>query len=344
MTMTRTKLLAAGVLVAAGLGLGAGGWYAAATAQPPGAPPPASRTAPPTGGPTVKGAPGADKPDDETAVAAHIKALGAADSDTRTAAAAALRRIVAKYPSGTVYLPSKDGGEAAWQKKVDQVEPGMTKAEVLKLLPGFAAAPESFGIANGDSHIVTYRLDYHWTVRVNYRNTDLVIDRPVLKKRALRVEVTPPKDFTGTWLVWHVNGQKGRETQYKNGKYDGVLTSYHDNGRKSYEQHYANHVAHGADTGWQPDGTLSYTAQYHDGKQDGTWTHWHENGNKHSEETYADGKLNGRKTYWHENGQIGSVNDYVNGVKNGIEASWKESGELQYERFLVNGEVVKVIK
>jgi hypothetical protein len=44
---------------------------------------------------------------DETAVTAHIKALRDANSETRAAAAESLRRIVAKYPSGTVYLPSK---------------------------------------------------------------------------------------------------------------------------------------------------------------------------------------------------------------------------------------------
>src|SRR5262249_14746160 len=56
--------------------------------------------------------------DDEEAVAAHLKALHSPDGRTRAAAAAALRRIVAKYPSGTIYLASKDGGEAAWREKV----------------------------------------------------------------------------------------------------------------------------------------------------------------------------------------------------------------------------------
>src|SRR5262249_29469994 len=41
---------------------------------------------------------------DEEAIAEHLKALRAADGKTRAAAAAALRRIVAKYPSGTIYL------------------------------------------------------------------------------------------------------------------------------------------------------------------------------------------------------------------------------------------------
>ena len=86
---------------------------------------------------------GVDKPDDEAAVATHIKALHAADSETRASAATALRRIVVKYPSGTVYLPSKDGGAGAWQKKVEQVEVDMDKAEVLELLPAFEKSPWS---------------------------------------------------------------------------------------------------------------------------------------------------------------------------------------------------------
>ncbi len=277
--------------------------------------------------------------EDEAAVSTHIKALRSADGETRKVAAAALRRIVAKYPSGTTYLSSKDGGEAAWREKVDRVEPGMAKAEVLKLLPAFAEAPDGLEIAEGDSHIVSYRLDYHWVVRISYRNTDKVIERPVLRKSALRIHPAPPEDFTGAWTTWHVNGQKGYEVLYKDGRYDGTFTSFHDNGAKSYEQHYANHVAHGPDTGWQPDGTLSYTALYRDGKQDGKWVHWHTNGKKHSETNYANGKYHGRVTYWHENGQIGSVNEYKDGVKHGVEASWKPNGQLQYKRVYVNGEI-----
>ena len=178
-------------------------------------------------------------------------------------------------------------------------------------------------------------------MRIAYRNTDKVIAPPELLKDALQVHVAPPKDFTGTWTTWQVNGQKGYEFQYKGGHYDGVVTSFHDNGRKHTEQHYANQSAHGPGAGWNPDGTLCYTIQYKDGKQDGRWTHWHANGNKHSETGYADGKYHGRVTYWHDNGQIGSINEYKDGVKHGREASWDEKGKLQYDRKLANGEIVR---
>jgi hypothetical protein len=283
---------------------------------------------------------GADLPDDEAAIKEHIKALHAPNSQTRAGAAAELRRIVARYPSKTVYLATKDGGEAAWQEKVKQVKPGMTKAEVLKLLPAFAESPEQSEIGSGDSHIVTYRLDYHWVVRISYRNTDKVIGGPVLMKRALRIFVEPPKNFTGTWIAWHVNGQKGYEIPYKDGHYDGVFTTFHDNGSKHTVQHYANRNAHGPGAGWNPDGTLSYTLQYREGKQDGTWTHWYANGKKHSETNYVNGQYHGRDTLWHENGQIAGVNDYKDGVKHGREAAWNMKGELQYDRVYKDGKLV----
>lgn len=279
--------------------------------------------------------------EDEAAVAECIKALRDAKSETRKTAAADLRKIVAKYPSGTIYLASKDGGEALWLDKINQVAMGMPKAEVLKLLPPFPVAIDGFTIADGGSYIVSYRLDCHWSVNVTYRNNDKVIAPPVLQRRALKIEVSPPKDFTGKWTTWYVNGQKGWETQYKNGKYDGVLTMYHDNGAKSVEQHYVNHEAHGADTGWYPNGKLSYIAQYRNGKQDGKWIHWYANGNRQCETHYDNGKQSGLDSRWHENGQLGGVNGYKDGVKHGIEASWDENGKLHYERKFVNGEIVE---
>ncbi len=281
---------------------------------------------------------------DTQAVAGHIKALHDTNSKTRRVAADELRRIVAKYPSGTVYLASKDGGEAAWQKKVDQVNPGMAKADVLKILPSFADEQDGSEIGSGDSHYVVYRLDYHWLVRIIYRNPDKVIERPVLQKCALGVGSEMAKNFTGTWTTWHVNGEKGYEIQHKNGKYNGVFTRFHDNGAKSFEQHYVDDVSHGTDTGWRLNGELSYTGQYRNGKQDGKWTHWYSNGNRQCETNYLDGKYDGQETRWHENGQIGAVNDYKDGVKHGREASWDESGTLQYDRVFVNGKLVKSLK
>jgi hypothetical protein len=276
--------------------------------------------------------------DDEAAIAIHIEALHDENSDVRAAAAAALRAIVAKYPGGTTNIRSPDGGKAYWSKKVEQITPGTKKAVVQKILPPFAKSPGISGVGSGQSHIDFYRLDYDWTVIIQYYNPDTVIERPRLDREEMKVFVAPPAKYTGAWICWHVNGQKAYEIQYLDGQYDGTFATFHDNGKISVEQHYVNHVANGADTGWYADGAKSYAGQYRDGKQVGHWVHWHPNGQKRSESNYnKEGRHHGLSADWYENGQQSLEVHYRDGVKHGIEAAWNEQGVLHYRREVKNG-------
>ena len=286
---------------------------------------------------------------DEAAIAVHIKSLSDERSEVRAAAAEALSLLVAKYPTGTVYIRSKDAGEAAWTEKVNQVKSGMTRAQVLKILPPFPEAPDRMNMASGQRNWDSYRLDFHWDVCVLYDNgkgrkgdrEDTVSVHPtVICRRAMWVHVDPPKNYTGTWITWHVNGQKGYEAQYQNGKYNGAHTDFYDNGQKRDEYHYKNHVADGPHMGWHRDGKKRYTAQYRNGKEDGKWLRWHANGQKQSEATYVNGEYDGASAYWHDNGQLTSLQFYLNGVKDGLEAAWSEEGVLQYKRYYENGSIV----
>lgn len=279
--------------------------------------------------------------EDELLIASSIKALRSENIDIRTAAAKVLRRVVRKYPSGNTNIRSKDGGKAFWTKRVNQVVAGMAKSEVMRLLPPFAEAQDLSGIGTGQSHYVTYRLDHDWMVRISYRNSDEVIKRPELIARELSVYVAPPPDFSGTWVCWHVNGQKAYEIQFTNGKYEGVFTRFHDNGRKAFEQHYVAHEVNGADTGWYPDGRVMYTGLYKNGKKDGKWIHLFPDGRKSSESTYKDGERNGLFAQWYENGQIRLEMNYKHGVQHGNSAAWNEQGVLQYRREYNNGKVIE---
>src|SRR5438876_579066 len=80
--------------------------------------------------------------DDEAAINASIKALKSENSEVRQAAAKELRRIIAKYPSGTCDIRREDGGQAYWMEKVNQILPGMTNTEVEMILPPFAETSE----------------------------------------------------------------------------------------------------------------------------------------------------------------------------------------------------------
>lgn len=275
--------------------------------------------------------------DDEAAITVNMKALHDGNSEVREAAAEALRRIIAKYPSGTSNIRSKDGGEAYWMERVSQIKEGMTKTEVVKILQLQESAEHSIG-PNGE---FSYRVDNDWIVTIPYRNSDKVISSAKLTKSELLVLVYPPEEYTGTWTIWYINGQKCDETQYENGRHNGLNTHYYDNGQKSYKQHSINGVADGPGVGWYREGQKMYAGQYRNGKLDGKWTHWFSSGQKQSESNFKDGEFDGLWAGWYENGQMRSETNYKDGVKHGMEAGWDELGVLQYQREYKNGWVVE---
>lgn len=201
------------------------------------------------------------------------------DNETRATAAAAMRGLIVTNPS----LRTNDQGEKYWKKRVESVTPGMKHSDVMRLLPPYDRTLSAdrllwSGPGSGDSHIATWRLDHYWSVTIQYRNPDSVIERPKLQNKAMRIWVEPPGDLTGTWVTWYVNGLKSHRIEYKNGKYHGAFIAFYDDEQKCYEQHYSNGVCSGSDSGWYPDGNKMYHGNYTNGKQTGTWTHWDRDG------------------------------------------------------------------
>lgn len=86
--------------------------------------------------------------------------------------------------------------------------------------------------------------------------------------------------FTGKYEEYYSrNGQKKSETNYIDGKVNGMYSLWHENGRKKTE------------------------INYKDGEINGLFIWWYENGQKMSETNYIDGKINGATIEWDENGQ-----------------------------------------
>ena len=50
--------------------------------------------------------------------------------------------------------------------------------------------------------------------------------------------VTNLKDGNGKHILYYDNGQKWSETNYKDGKMDGLSTTWHESGQKEYERNY----------------------------------------------------------------------------------------------------------
>ena len=107
----------------------------------------------------------------------------------------------------------------------------------------------------------------------------------------------------GRWEFLYVNGLKGMEGTYHNGKKEGVWTTWYENGLKGMEE------------------------TYRDGKLDGAWTTWYENGQRDIEATYREGKLDGVWTCWYENGQKWmEVTFSMDEIVPGLETVWDDKG------------------
>ena len=109
--------------------------------------------------------------------------------------------------------------------------------------------------------------------------------------------------YTGKVYVLYPNGQKEYETNYKDGKADGLQTEWYENGQNKEEITFKNGEPDVLQTRWYENGQKKNEANIKDGKLDGLWSEWYENGQKKGETNYKDGKGDGLALEWHENGQ-----------------------------------------
>ena len=164
----------------------------------------------------------------------------------------------------------------------------------------------------------------------------------------------------GKWIEWYENGQKSSETNYKNGKKDGLMTEWHENGMKIKEGKYLNDLMEGEwyfkfyhekEKRWVSlkkglfksgdGGNPGINSGIPNNGRHGLFTFFYENGQKESEATYQDGNQVGPTTKWYENGQKENEGylKNINGkaVWNGSYISWYENGQKRVEHSFVDG-------
>jgi len=110
-------------------------------------------------------------------------------------------------------------------------------------------------------------------------------------RNGIKYEVNSEVGFTGKYVRYSDNGQKSYETNYKNGKENGLETLWYKNGQKSYEVNYKNSNKEGLMTGWHENGQKSYEGNFKNDNNVGLHTWWDKEGNVTISETYKDGKL-----------------------------------------------------
>jgi Uncharacterized protein conserved in bacteria len=133
--------------------------------------------------------------------------------------------------------------------------------------------------------------------------------------------------FTGKYEEYYsTNGQKKSETNYQDGKQNGLFTSWYENGKKENEENYQDGKQNGLVTGWYENGQKESETNFKDGKVNGLYSVWYENGQKKTEINYKDGEINGLFTWWYENGQKMSETNYIDGKVNGVTISGMKTG------------------
>ena len=134
--------------------------------------------------------------------------------------------------------------------------------------------------------------------------------------------------YTGKSFNLWKNGQKKTESNYKDGKQDGLQFFWHENGKKQFEANFKDGKQNGLEVWWHRNGQKEQETNFKDGKPNGLWVNWHENGQKSGEENYKDGKAYGVKMEWHPNGQKKMEGNFKdNKLVEGSKKFWNSKGE-----------------
>jgi hypothetical protein len=249
-----------------------------------------------------------------TAHADDVTDLANAKQATRDTAANHLRERNAAAAHDVAY----------WTKRLAEIKIG---SPVTDLETKLSAKSEAGG-SSGQSTSTSYRLDDYNITEITFDiQTQKILFIGKVENRPRSVWVDPPKDFSGHWKTFFVDGKLERDYEYAHGVY--VTTSdYYDNGQLAMTRHYVAGKLEGPEVAFHPNGKKAYEGAYKHDKSEGHWLYWFPSGKVETDQTYVDGALHGTSTTNRETGEK-SVFEYDHGKETG-QASWDAHGKLEY--------------
>lgn len=219
---------------------------------------------------------GCTKPVD---VVEERKRLGSEDPQVRAQAAAVMKTLYARDPKA-----AGDPGEAYWLERVKRL-PAQSEAEQKEIL-------NQELVAGVDQLHPRYRLDDYWTMVVARDGNGKLIGwtKPVHDPAVVTAKA--PGGYTGTWVMYYVNGavhetdeyglgivkrvhevyEDGaprREAKYEDGKLHGQQVTYFRDGKVETDEIYERGLPNGPRKVYFPTGTLKLDASFVMGKTDG---------------------------------------------------------------------------
>jgi len=128
---------------------------------------------------------------------------------------------------------------------------------------------------------------------------------------------------------------KGSDTPYA-----GKVSALYENGQKKVETNYKDGKREGLTIGWYKNGQKKAEENYKGGKPDGLVFGWYKNGQKKTEENYKGGKPDGLVFGWYENGQMKVEGNYKGGKPDGLLVMWHDNGQKEFEANLKDGKKI----
>ena len=126
------------------------------------------------------------------------------------------------------------------------------------------------------------------------------------------------------------------------GKRDGFRTLWHDNGVKKGEGEFRNDKKQGPWIWWYESGQQRWQGSYVDDRPDGFERAWYSNGQLEYEGSFKDDKRDGLFVRNFETGQPELRGEYKEGRREGVFKYWRYDGSLDRERSGFYGDDVKV--
>jgi antitoxin component YwqK of YwqJK toxin-antitoxin module len=139
----------------------------------------------------------------------------------------------------------------------------------------------------------------------------------------------------------YANGQIESEAHFDRGLRDGWMRLWSRDGRLLQEAHFENGLADGRTTEWYPNGKMQRRTSWQDGKREGAVETWFESGKKKGIGNFGQGKRNGVFVVWWENGKKRQESNYQMGVPNGWWVEWDEDGETTRQTYFEKGKATE---
>ena len=139
----------------------------------------------------------------------------------------------------------------------------------------------------------------------------------------------------GLTHVWFQNGQLRFKGNYRNGMLEGLTTVWYENGQLRFKGNYRNGKLEGLTQMWYQNRQLKLDYKYFNKKPaNGLNRKWRKNGQLLSFHNYYKGT--GSRQYYYENGQTAEKHSHTDGKLESIK-KWYKNGQLESEQIYKNG-------